>query len=208
MKCRRTSVSGFWIDGAGVPFCCWSPCLWGPFWWSWLPKLFKRPCSYCRSHCLWHLCCCWHSSIACSCSRRSVAGVRYRLASLPLLTSLQLWASLLLQPSLLLFKSLFVIMLSLYCCSWPSGLPKFFLLLASFLASLLLPTSFTQKNFGTQRSIFVCCTEDIYKFVSRSCLLKSSSCGTRPDSTVIWKYLFVKALIASFWGGGGSDFQI
>jgi hypothetical protein len=42
----------------------------------------------------------------------------------------------------------------------------------------------TQKNFETQKSIFVCCTEDIYKFVSRSYLFECSLCGTRPDSTV------------------------
>ncbi len=61
---------------------------------------------------------------------------------------------------------------------------------------------FTQKNFGTRRSIFVCCTEDIYKFVSRSKLFESSPCGTRPDSAVTWNDLFVTAPIASFWGGG------
>ncbi len=32
----------------------------------------------------------------------------------------------------------------------------------------------TQKNFGTERSIFVCCTEDIYKFVSWSYLFPAS----------------------------------
>jgi hypothetical protein len=32
----------------------------------------------------------------------------------------------------------------------------------------------TQKNFGTERSIFVCCTEDIYKFVSWSYLFPPS----------------------------------
>ncbi len=56
----------------------------------------------------------------------------------------------------------------------------------------------TQKNFGTRRSIFVCCTEDIYKFVSQSNLFESSSCGTRLESAVTWKYLFVTAQIASF----------
>ncbi len=62
---------------------------------------------------------------------------------------------------------------------------------------------YTQKNVGTQKSIFVCCTEDIYKFVSRSYLFECSPCGSRPGSTVTWKYLFVTAPIASFWGGGG-----
>jgi hypothetical protein len=61
----------------------------------------------------------------------------------------------------------------------------------------------TQKNFGTRRSIFVCCTEDIYKFVCRSYLSECSPCGTRPDSSVTWKSLFVSAPIALFWGGGG-----
>jgi hypothetical protein len=42
----------------------------------------------------------------------------------------------------------------------------------------------TQKNFRTRRSIFVYCTEDIYKFVSLSNLSESSTCGTRPESTV------------------------
>jgi hypothetical protein len=59
---------------------------------------------------------------------------------------------------------------------------------------------YTQKNFGTRRSIFVCCTEEL---ISRSCIFESSPCGSRPDSLVPGKYLFVTAPIASFWGGGG-----
>jgi hypothetical protein len=61
---------------------------------------------------------------------------------------------------------------------------------------------YTHKKFGTRRSIFVCCTEHLYKFLSRSDPLVSTPCGTRPDSTVTWKYLFVTLSIASFWVGG------
>ncbi len=67
--------------------------------------------------------------------------------------------------------------------------------------------TYTQKNFGTQKSIFVCCTEDSYIFVSRNYLFECSPCGTRPDSTVTWNYLFVTAPIASFCGGGGEGFR-
>ena len=55
----------------------------------------------------------------------------------------------------------------------------------------LISCSYTQKIFGTRRSIFVCCTEDIYKFVSCTDPFESSPCGTQSDSTVTGKYLFV-----------------
>jgi hypothetical protein len=61
----------------------------------------------------------------------------------------------------------------------------------------------TQKNFGTRRSIFVCCTEDIYKFVSCTDPFESSPCGTRSDSTVTGKYLFVTRRLRHFERGGG-----
>ncbi len=69
---------------------------------------------------------------------------------------------------------------------------------------------YTQKNFGTPRSIFVCCTEDIYKFVSCTDPFESSPCGTRSDSTVTGKYLFVTRRLRHFerGGGGSSDFEI
>jgi hypothetical protein len=61
---------------------------------------------------------------------------------------------------------------------------------------------FTQKNFGTRRSIFVCCTEDIYKFVSCTDPFESSPWGTRSDSTVTGKYLFVTRRLRHFEPGG------
>jgi hypothetical protein len=68
---------------------------------------------------------------------------------------------------------------------------------------------YTQKNFGTRRSIFVCCTEDIYKFVSRTDPFECSPCGTRSDSTVTGKFLFVTRRLRHFErGGDSSDFKI
>ena len=61
---------------------------------------------------------------------------------------------------------------------------------------------YTQKIFGTRRSIFVCCTEDIYKFVSRTDPFESSPCGTRSDSSVTGKYLFVTHRLRHFERGG------